>query len=218
MDPQGSRVLVLSIRMAATLAIVSILITSCNMPQLSSSENGASDTDGPYASNEQALQVAAGPVGCPRSRAQMWYLCLGHSLSIHLFTSPGTVDIDMGADPCVGIPVRSGSTGVSGDPVELPVTISGQAEDEDERCAFEGQNTITVVASGDCRGTGSAGAETLSIQGNWGIAQVELHCECKGEGDCHPYNGPIQLPQPGRGLTPDPGLRQGLGRGCSGLP
>jgi hypothetical protein len=170
-----------------------VMASGCNMPQPLPSGDGASDASDSYTTDQQALQSQGGPVGCPRGRAEMWYLCLAHSISIHFFAPPGTVNFEMGADPCVGVPTRSGSVGVSGEVQELPITISGEAEDDDVRCTFTGQNPLAVSASGECRGSGTSGVETLSIDESWGIAQAELHCECKGESDCHPYNGPIAL-------------------------
>jgi hypothetical protein len=72
--------------------------------------------------------------------------------------------------------------------------ITGKAEDEDVCCTFTGTNTLTVNGIGTCSAVGDwGGVEKLHVFEEWGTGQAEMHCSCKGNVDCHPYSGPIQL-------------------------
>jgi hypothetical protein len=189
MNLHSSRVLFLSPRIAAiVLAIVAI--TSCTLMKPASSENQGSDNSGPYATNQQAVQSRR--VACPaRGHKAQWYLCLEHSITVKFFAPSGSVT--MSTDGCVEVPVQSGYIGLSAVDQEFPVKISGKGEDDKVKCTIEGKTTLTVNAAGECRGSKTGGVESLDIKEDWGIAEAQLKCECKGEGDCHPYNGPIQL-------------------------
>jgi hypothetical protein len=209
MHIHSSHFLFLSPRIAAiVLAIMGI--TSCTLVKPASSENQGSDTSGPYATNQQAVQGAGQQQGssndgysenspgsenfvqCPaRGHLETWYICLGHRITVKFFAPPGNVT--MSTDGCVGVPVQRGSLGLSAVDQEIPVKISGKAEDDKVKCTIEGKTTLTVNASGECEEGGAMGGENLTIDEHWGIAEAQLKCECKGEGDCHPYNGPIQL-------------------------
>jgi hypothetical protein len=193
MDSGRPRALVLLARIASALAIASIAITGCNMPQTATSEEEASGAGGPFATSQQSLG-ASDRLGCP-ARAETWYLCLGHDITIHYFTPPGDVREQVVNRNCVAIPLASGGSSIQfgaggGNVVDLQ--ISGSAEDEDERCCFTGTNTITVTATLECTGT-QRGIAIVDISEHWGTAQAEMHCTCKGDTDCHPYNGPIAL-------------------------
>ncbi len=179
-------------RTYSVLAVASIAVASCNMPQISSPENEASDAGGPYATSQQSLG-ASDRLGCP-TRAETWYLCLGHNISIHFFTPPGEVTEQVVFPSCVPVTLHRGSTGIGGvgGGNEVSIQITGRAEDEDECCYFTGSNTISVETSVECVGT-RRGIATVDIWEHWGTAQAEIHCTCKGDADCHPYSGPIAL-------------------------
>jgi len=189
MKLQSARVLFLSPRLAAIVLAIAA-ITGCSMSTPTSTSEEGSNTSGPYATNQQAVKGSG--VACPaRGQGVQYLLCLEHSITVKFFAPPGNVT--MSTAGCVGVPAHSGSLGFSAIDQEFPVKISGKAEDDKVKCTFEGQTTLTVNSSGECSGSKTGGVENLTIKEKWGIADAQLKCECKGEVDCHPYNGPVQL-------------------------
>ncbi len=187
---------------AAMLAILSIIVTSCNAPQLSSTEDEGSDSGGLYATSQQSIQSNVGDMPereesdrvCP-DKVELWQLCVVHIIDVQFFTPPGKVTQSVMAPNCVPIPIANNRDGIIAGPVtggggvEVPIKISGKAEDEDICCTFSGTNTLTISGSGSCEW----GLETITLREQWGTAQAEILCSCKGGADCHPYRGPIPL-------------------------
>jgi hypothetical protein len=215
--------------MAAMLVTLSIIVTSCNAPQVSSTEDEGSDSGGPYATSQQAIESNPGdmPEGrepdmvCP-DKVELWQLCVYHVMDIQFFTPPGKVTQMVSLSSprnCVSIPIANNRTGIISGPVggasgsEVPIEIKGKAEDEDICCTFSGSNTLTISGSGSCE----FGLETITIREQWGTPQAEILCSCKGGTDCHPYKGSVPLGSLGdQSVTVE--LRLNSGGDCYDLP
>jgi hypothetical protein len=131
---------------------------------------------------------------CP-DKVEVWQLCVVHSIDVQFFSPPGKVTESVISPNCVAIPIGNNRTGIisglvdGGGGVEVPIKIGGTAEDEDICCTFSGTNTLTISGSGSCEW----GLETITLREQWGTAQAEILCSCKGGTNCHPYRGPVPL-------------------------
>ena len=202
MEAQRPTALVRLTCVAAVLAILSIIVAGCNAPQVSSTEEEGSDSGGPYATSQQSIlsniedmpERGESDMVCP-DKVEVWQLCVVHTINVQFFSPPGKVTESVMSPNCVAIPVGNNRTGIisglagGGGGTEVPIKISGKAEDEDICCTFSGSNTLTISGSGSCE----YGLETITIREQWGTAQAEILCSCKGGTDCHPYRGPVPL-------------------------
>jgi len=212
--------------LAAVLAILSILIAGCNAPQVSSTEEEGSDTGGPYATSQQAIESDPGDMPVEREpdrvcpdKVEQWRLCVYHVMDVQFFAPPGNVIQRVTSPNCVTIPIGNNRTGIISMTVggaggsEVPIEIKGKAEDEDICCTFSGSNTLTISGSGSCE----FGLETITIREQWGTPQAEILCSCKAGTDCHPYRGTVPLGSLGdQSVTVE--LRLNSGGDCYDLP
>ncbi len=226
MEAQRPTALVRLTCLAAMLAILSIIVAGCNAPQVSSTEEEGSDSGGPYATSQQAIEsnpedmpVEREPDRVCPDKVELWQLCVSHVMDVQFFTPPGKVTQSVSSPNCVTIPIGNNRTGILSGPVggasgsDVPIEIKGKAEDEDICCTFSGSNTLTISGSGSCE----FGLETITIREQWGTPQAGILCSCKGGTDCHPYRGTVPLGSLGdQSVTVE--LRLNSGGDCYDLP